>query len=549
MNKNLPLGLFPSNLNMEMKLPSDTGIENGYRLTKVSGDLAITVQVFGSVTFDANGGTGSMDAQQISIGDENILNENAFTRTGYSFAGWNTEPDGTGTAYSNLAAVFPESNMTLYAQWQVNTYLITFVNEDGTELQSSEVAYGETPVFSGETPTKAATAQHTYTFAGWSPEIVAVTGAATYTATYTSTVNKYLIKFVDEDGTELQSSEEAYGVTPVFNGETPTKAATAQFTYTFAGWSPEIAPVTGEATYTAGYSSTVNKYVIKFVDEDSTLLQSSEVAYGDTPSFYGDTPVKAPSAQYTYTFAGWTPEITTVTGAATYTATYSQTVNEYTVKFVNEDGTELQSSKVAYGETPAYTGEIPTKAATAQYTYTFTGWSPEITPVTGNATYTATYSSAVNEYTIKFLNEDGTELQSSKVAYGETPAYTGETPTKAATAQYTYTFAGWTPDIAAVTGAATYTATYSQTINAYTVTFLDEDGETVLGTASAVYGTAWADVEKPADPTKTGYTFNGWSGAPETITGDVSVTARFNIRFQQVHCQVLERGRHRSSVS
>ena len=437
----------------------------------------------------------------------------------YTFAGWTPK----------VGIVAGDVTYTATYTATVNKYTVKFVDADGTVLEQLVVAYGEMPAYTGETPVKASTAEFTYTFAGWDKEIVAVTGDATYTATYTATVNKYTIKFVDEDGTLLQEIQVAYGEMPGYTGETPAKASTAEFTYTFAGWTPALAAVTGDATYTATYTATVNKYTVKFVNEDGTILEELQVEYGTVPAYSKAAPKKAATAQYTYTFAGWDKEIVAVTGDATYTATYTETVNKYTVKFVNEDGTVLQSSEVAYGEVPAYTGETPVKAATAQYTYTFSGWDKEIVTVTGEATYTATFEATVNKYTVKFVNEDGTVLQETQVAYGEMPAYTGATPTKAATAEYTYTFAGWDRELAAVTGNATYTATYTATVNEYTVKFVNEDG-TVLQEGKVPYGTVPAYTGETPVKAETGrytYTFAGWDKEIVAVTGDTTYTATY----------------------
>ena len=73
-----------------------------------------------TITFDANGGAGSMDALTNMTGATVTLTTNAFTRDGYTFAGWNTAKDGSGTAYADKAEVKLDGDMTLYAQWKAN---------------------------------------------------------------------------------------------------------------------------------------------------------------------------------------------------------------------------------------------------------------------------------------------------------------------------------------------------------------------------------------------------------------------------------------------
>lgn len=71
-----------------------------------------------TVSFDANGGTGSMSSMTLGKGETKTLTPNTFTRTGYTFTGWNTKADGTGTSYSDKQSITPTENLTLYAQWE-----------------------------------------------------------------------------------------------------------------------------------------------------------------------------------------------------------------------------------------------------------------------------------------------------------------------------------------------------------------------------------------------------------------------------------------------
>ena len=101
-----------------------------------------TARVFYTITFNANGGEGSMEPQRFEVGVDTALNTNAFTRENYKFTGWNTAADGSGATYADEGAILElTGDMTLYAQWQFWNGWFTDVNgkqyyKDG-ELQKT----------------------------------------------------------------------------------------------------------------------------------------------------------------------------------------------------------------------------------------------------------------------------------------------------------------------------------------------------------------------------------------------------------------------------
>ena len=165
-----------------------------------------------------------------------------------------------------------------------DTYTVTWENYDGTILEVDEgVPYGATPAYDGDTPTKESDGRYNYAFAGWAPELEPVTKDATYTATFSGEEITYTVTWENYDGTILEVDDGVpYGATPAYDGATPTKESDGRYNYAFAGWAPEIEPVTKDATYTATFSGEEITYTIDF-DLDG----------GTSPSYRGSIEVTA----------------------------------------------------------------------------------------------------------------------------------------------------------------------------------------------------------------------------------------------------------------
>jgi hypothetical protein len=147
-----------------------------------------------------------------------------------------------------------------------------------------------------------------------------------------------------------------------------------------------------------------------------------------------------------------------------------------------------------------------------------------------------------DEVTYTFKDYDGTVLKTWKIDEGETPTPPAD-PTREATAQYTYTFAGWNPTVWSISKKTTYTATYTATVNEYDLTIAVNDD--TMGSVDVafvewqLYGTAisaednvltigeWESKTVVTATAETGYVFSSWGTLPSSVSADATITATF----------------------
>lgn len=116
-------------------------IKNGKTLV---GGTAYDISFYWTITYNANGGSGSVDAQKVTEGASVIVAANAFSRYAYKFAGWNTAADGSGTSYFAGQSITPSSDITLYAQWSLNGYNVHMYANDDDDSEPNDDKFDST---------------------------------------------------------------------------------------------------------------------------------------------------------------------------------------------------------------------------------------------------------------------------------------------------------------------------------------------------------------------------------------------------------------------
>ena len=294
------------------------------------------------------------------------------------------------------------SSVKITITWEYThpTYTLTLNANGGTVSPTSITRTAGQTVGTLPTPTREG-----YTFNYWANangriySTTIVTGNSTVYAQWTPLT--YTATFKNQDGTVLQTVTVNHGSTPSYTGSTPSKSSTAQYDYSFSGWSPSLEAMTSDKEYIAQFSSTVRKYTVTWKNYEGTVLETDTTEYGRVPTYDGATPVREADTENSYTFAGWHITVSEVKGDIEYIATYTATPLGYTVIWKNWDGTVLETDeKVPHGSMPSYDGSIPTREPTAKYTYLFADWDSEVVEVTKNVTYTAVFNTIINEYTI-----------------------------------------------------------------------------------------------------------------------------------------------------
>ena len=536
-----------------------------------------------TATFNGNGGSTPSPSSITKEYNTALGTLPTCTRTGYTFLGWYTASSG-GTKISTTTVV--TKDITYYAQWSINSYTLTFNPNGGTVTPTSKdleynSVYGTLP-----TPTRASNAQYTYTFAGWytaatgGTQVTAATKMAakdtTVYAHWTSNTRSYTVSYQTTYGTLNRTSQSiAYNSKGSCTLTMPNN--TAEFTYTFVGWytaangggtkvgselTLETPAITGTVTYYAYVTRSTKSYTHTFnangggTVSPATITKAYNTALGTLPTV----------SRTGYTFVGWfdtsaasggTQATTTtkVTGTKTWYARWS--INSYTFTF-NKNGGNTPSATTITKEYNTAIGTLPTctRSADNTYTYAFAGWFDTSassggtqlttsTKVTSNKTWYARWTPTYKNYTVTWNANGGTVSPASTTKTHGSTLGTLPTPTRASTAEYSYTFAGWftatsggtqISSTTTVTGNVTYYAHWTATKRSYTATFNGNGGSTPSPSSiTKEYNTALGTLPTC---TRTGYTFLGWytasSGGTKistttVVTKDITYYAQWSI--------------------
>ena len=437
-----------------------------------------------------------------------------------------------------------------FAETPVNYYTITTnVTPSGAGTVTGGGTYTE-----GSTITLTATANAGYTFSQWqdgntqNPRTITVTANATYTATFTQ--DNYVITVSanpTNGGTVTGGGTYHYG-------DTPTLTATPATDYEFQGWddgvtdNPRTITVTGNATYTAIFSEQGEVYytITTNVDPVGAGTVSGGGTYED-----GTVVTLAATANPGYTFDHWNdgstqnPRTITVNNNMSFTAYFNH--NSYTITVVaNPSNAGTVSGGGAY-----YYGDYATLTATAYSGYDFVGWSdgssenPHQVLVTGNATYTATFSQgSATYYTVSaYVSPAGSGTVTGTGTY-----QAGATCTLTATANVGYSFEHWNdgstqnPRTVTVNNNMSFTAYFTAGQYTITVNAIPEEGGTVTGGGTYAYGSSVTLTAAPAS----GYQFMQWSDGVQritrvvTVTGDATYSALFTDGSSEMYTLTVE---------
>ncbi len=276
-----------------------------------------------TITFDPNNGTGSVASMTVNPGIDNTLTANTFTREGYSFTGWNTKADGTGTPYADKAIVSFDADTTLYAQWTQNP-VITFDANGGTGTMGTQtVKPNEATALTANSFTRA-----DYDFIGWNTAADG-TGKAYADKTNITTnenvtlyaqwdLHKYHVRWLNLNGAVLKEGwytcEENAGYDMWFEEDPePTMPEDENYTYKFLNrWTPynDAEEINGwgfnphkDVDFTAVYNKFEKLTVTFDANGGIGTMDSVKIVNGKSGEYY-----TLPECGFTregYTFNGW----------------------------------------------------------------------------------------------------------------------------------------------------------------------------------------------------------------------------------------------------